>query len=62
MNALWIIIFYYVGFAIAYLIAYRQIKRFKTNDSLWLAAFLSWITVIVFIGISIYRLFKKDKL
>lgn len=60
MNILGIIILYYIGFAIAYLIAYHQIKRFKTNDNPWFAAFLSWIVVIAFVGINIYRLFKKE--
>lgn len=60
MNILGIVILYYIGFAIAYLIAYHQIKRFKTNDSPWVAAFLSWVTVITFIGIIIYKLFKKE--
>lgn len=60
MNILGIIIFYYIGFAIAYLIASHQIKRFKTNDNPWVAALLSWITIIMFIGIIIYKLFKKE--
>lgn len=51
---------YYCGFVLAYAIAYHNIKKFKTNDSPWFAAAFSWITVLLFIGACLYRLFKHD--
>ncbi len=53
-------VIYYVGFGIAFAIAYHNIKKFKTNDNPWFAAFLSWILVYVVLVISIYKLFRKE--
>lgn len=49
---------YYIGAIIAYFIAYKQIKRFKTNDSPLFSALLSWVTVAFYIVVLIIRLFK----
>lgn len=54
-----IVLIYYCGFVFAYTLAYRYIKLFKTNDSPWFAAAFSWITILLYIGILIYKLFKK---
>lgn len=51
---------YYSGFAVAFAIAYHNIKKFKTNDPAWVAAVFSWILVLVVIVVSIYKLFRKE--
>ena len=51
---------YYAGFAVAFAIAYHNIKKFNTNDQPWIAAVFSWILVFAVIVVSIYKLFRKE--
>ena len=60
-TALYILLGYYSGMAVAYWIAYRNIKRFKTKDNPWSAAVFSWIMVFAVIVVSIYKLFRKEE-
>jgi uncharacterized protein YacL len=60
MSIFIILAIYYVGAIIAYLIAYYNIKKFKTNDNPFFAGLFSWIIVIAFICIIIYKLFKYN--
>lgn len=59
-TALYILLCYYSGMAVAYAIAYQNIKRFKTNDNPWSAAVFSWITVLFVVGIWFYKIFRKE--
>lgn len=58
-TLLTIALVYYIGFVLAYAIAYHNIKKFKTDDSPWFAAAFSWITILLYVGMLIYKLFKK---
>ena len=60
--ALYILLAYYSGMAVAYAIAYRNIKKFKTKDNPWSAAIFSWIMVFAVVVVSIYKLFRKEKI
>lgn len=62
MNTIVIILaVYYSGFAVAYAIAMRQIRKFKTNDSPWIVAFFSWVLVALFLVVQTYKLFRRDE-
>lgn len=52
---------YYAGFAIAFTIAYHNIKRFKTNDSPWFSAVFSWAIVVAVIVVWFIKLFKGNE-
>lgn len=58
--ALYILLAYYVGMAVAYAIAYRNIKKFKTKDNPWAAAIFSWITVLLVVVVWVVKLFRKE--
>lgn len=45
-TAFYILMIYYTGFILALGIAMRNIKKFKTKDSPWFAALLSWVFIL----------------
>lgn len=60
-TALYILLGYYSGMAVAYAIAYQNIKRFRTNDNPWSAAIFSWIMVVLVVVVLVVKLFKREK-
>lgn len=59
--ALYVLLAYYIGMAVAYAIAYRNIKKFKTKDNPWSAAVFSWITVGLVVVVWVVKLFRKEE-
>lgn len=60
-TALYILLCYYSGMAVAYAIAYQNIKRFRTNDNPWSAAVFSWMMVGLVIVVYLVKLFRKEE-
>ena len=60
-TALYILLAYYIGMAVAYAIAYGSIKRSNSNDNPWFAASLGWVFVFAALGVYVVELFRKGK-
>lgn len=60
-TALYILLAYYSGMAVAYAIAYQNIKKFKTKDNPWSAAVFSWLMVVLVIVVYVVKLLRKEE-
>lgn len=54
-----ILMIYYLGAVAAYVIAFKNIKKYKTKDNPFYAAIFSWILIFMVVVVYVVKLFRR---